>query len=126
LDVSKRYIVSPIKIKGYKGLLDNELKELSFFAIPIPPDETISSDEFKPQIKLDDRFEEAAKLVVATQRASASELQRRLGMGYAKTGYVLDQLETVGIVGPQEGSRPREVYVSDLRELDGILRSLKQ
>jgi DNA segregation ATPase FtsK/SpoIIIE-like protein len=126
LDVSKRYIISPIKIKGYKDLVDNELNELRFSAIPIPPDETINSDEFKPKIKLDDRFEEAAKLVVATQRASASELQRRLGMGYAKTGYVLDQLETAGIVGPQEGSRPREVYVSDLRELDGIIRSLKQ
>lgn len=126
LEVSKRYIISPIKIKGFKGHNDVFFQALDFCAIPIPPREVIETNDFKPQIKLDDRFEEAARMVVAMQRASASDLQRRLGMGYAKTGYVLDQLEMAGIVGPQEGAHPREVFVSDLRELEGILRSLKK
>ena len=70
---------------------------------------------------LDERFEEAARLIVSTQRGSTSDLQRRLGMGYAKAGRVMDQLEAAGIVGPQNGSKPREVLVRDFNELDTIL-----
>lgn len=70
-------------------------------------------------------FEEAAKLVVMSQRGSTSDLQRRLGMGYAKAGRVMDQLEAAGIVGPQEGSKPRQVLVSSLDELDQIIAAYK-
>lgn len=75
---------------------------------------------------LDDRFEEAAKLVVSTGRGSTSDIQRRLGMGYAKAGRVMDQLEAAGIVGPQSGSKPREVLIDSLDELDRLLESLKK
>ena len=72
---------------------------------------------------LDSKFEEAARLVVTTQRGSTSDLQRRLGMGYAKAGRVMDQLEAAGVVGPQNGSKPREVLVSSLDELETILKA---
>ncbi len=75
--------------------------------------------------KLDERFEEAAKLVVMSQRGSTSDLQRRLGMGYAKAGRVMDQLAAAGIVGPQEGSKPRQVLVGTLEELDAIVAAYK-
>ena len=71
---------------------------------------------------LDERFEEAAKMIVINQRGSTSDLQRRLGMGYAKAGRVMDQLEAAGIVGPQNGAKPREVLVKDLNELEELLR----
>ena len=74
---------------------------------------------------LDPRFEEAARMVVTTQRGSTSDIQRRLGMGYARSGKVMDQLQAAGIVGPQEGSKPRQVLVSDLAELDSIIQAYK-
>lgn len=73
--------------------------------------------------KLDANFEDAARLVVLTQKGSTSDIQRRLGMGYARAGKVMDQLEAAGIVGPQEGSKPRPVLVADLSELEPILNA---
>ena len=65
--------------------------------------------------------EDAARMVVSTQKGATSDLQRRLGMGYARAGRVMDQLEGAGIVGPQEGSKPRQVLVTNFEELDEIL-----
>ena len=70
---------------------------------------------------IDPLFEDAARMVVTSQRGSTSDLQRRLGMGYARAGRVMDQLEGAGIVGPQEGSKPRQVLVTTFNELDEIL-----
>ena len=70
---------------------------------------------------IDPLFEDAARMVVTSQKGSTSDLQRRLGMGYARAGRVMDQLEGAGIVGPQEGSKPRQVLVTTFEELDEIL-----
>ena len=74
---------------------------------------------------LDERFEEAAKMIVLNQRGSTSDLQRRLGMGYAKAGRVMDQLEAAGVVGPQEGSKPRQVLIGSLDELEKVLEAFR-
>ena len=70
---------------------------------------------------IDPMVEEAARMVVTSQKGSTSDLQRRLGMGYARAGRVMDQLEAAGVVGPQEGSKPRQVLVTTFNELDEIL-----
>ena len=75
---------------------------------------------------LDERFEEAARMVVMTQKGSTSDIQRRLGMGYAKAGRVMDQLEAAGIVGPQEGSKPRQVLISNMDDLELILKAYQK
>lgn len=74
--------------------------------------------------KRDALFEECAKLVVQTQQGSTSMFQRKLGIGYARAGRIMDQLEAAGIVGPQEGSKARNVYISDFDALDKLFETL--
>jgi S-DNA-T family DNA segregation ATPase FtsK/SpoIIIE len=71
--------------------------------------------------KIDPKFEEAARLVVSTGRASTSYLQTQMGMGFARSARVMSQLEAAGIVGPQNSSKNREVLVENFSELDEII-----
>ncbi len=78
-------------------------------------------------IDLTDRdplFEDAARLIVASQTGSTSLLQRKLKLGYNRAGRLTDQLEVAGIVGPSEGSKPRKVLIQDEYSLDKILNDL--
>ena len=61
----------------------------------------------------DPLYNQAKQIVIQTRKASTSYLQRKLGVGYARAARLIDSLEERGIVGPQEGSRQREVYVKD-------------
>lgn len=67
----------------------------------------------------DDLFNEAADTVIRSGKASASLLQRRLRVGYARAARLLDLLEERGVVGPADGARPRNVLVSSVDELGG-------
>ncbi len=74
--------------------------------------------------KRDKLFDEAAKLVVQYQQGSTSLIQRRMNLGYNRAGRIMDQLEAAGIVGPSEGSKARQVMITDFNSLDRILASL--
>lgn len=115
------------RLNEYIGSQEGNKKSFNtpFYLPPVDDDTEEGSGGMVDMTKLDERFEEAAKLVVMSQRGSTSDLQRRLGMGYAKAGRVMDQLEAAGIVGPQEGSKPRQVLVSSLDELDQIIAAYK-
>jgi DNA segregation ATPase FtsK/SpoIIIE, S-DNA-T family len=80
-------------------------------------------DAIRPS-DLDDMFDDAARLVVESQHGSTSMIQRRLKLGYNRAGRIMDQLEGMGIVGPAEGSKPREVLIYDILELDRFLKDL--
>ena len=69
----------------------------------------------------DPMFNEAARVIVSHQQGSASLLQRKLKLGYNRAGRIIDQMEEAGIVGPFEGSKARQVFVSDLNSLENIL-----
>lgn len=69
----------------------------------------------------DKLFEEAAKLVVIAQQGSASLLQRKLKLGYNRAGRIIDQLEAANIVGPFEGSKARQVLITDMVSLQQLL-----
>jgi S-DNA-T family DNA segregation ATPase FtsK/SpoIIIE len=75
--------------------------------------------------KKDPMFEEAARLVVQHQQGSTSLIQRKLSIGYNRAGRIIDQLEAAGIVGPFEGSKARDVLISDYMHLEQILKSLE-
>lgn len=75
---------------------------------------------------LDEMFEDAARLIVQTQHGSTSMIQRRLKLGYNRAGRLMDQLESVGIVGAADGSKAREVLVYDEMELNRFLEDLKK
>ena len=66
-------------------------------------------------------FREAAEVIVTAQQGSASLLQRKLKLGYNRAGRIIDQMEAAGIVGPFEGSKARQVLITDLTALDSML-----
>jgi S-DNA-T family DNA segregation ATPase FtsK/SpoIIIE len=69
----------------------------------------------------DELFREAAEVIVTAQQGSASLLQRKLKLGYNRAGRIIDQMEAAGVVGPFEGSKARQVLISDLAALDRLL-----
>lgn len=75
--------------------------------------------------KRDSMFDEAARLVVQHQQGSTSLIQRKLSIGYNRAGRIIDQLEAAGIVGPFEGSKARDVLISDFIALEQILSQLE-
>ena len=74
---------------------------------------------------LDPMFEDAAHAVVITQQGSTSMIQRRFSIGYNRAGRLMDQLEEAGIVGAAQGSKPREVLITDIASLDTKLAQIR-
>ncbi len=71
----------------------------------------------------DPLFEDAAKLIVSNQMGSTSLIQRRMKLGYNRAGLLMDQLELAGIVGPNEGSKAREVKIKTDSDLEIFLKN---
>jgi len=65
----------------------------------------------------DDMYKDALRVVVESKKASTSLLQRRLRIGYARAARIIEEMEDQGVIGPADGSRPREVLISSLDEL---------
>ncbi len=74
--------------------------------------------------RLDSMFEEAARLVVIHQLGSTSLIQRKFKIGYNRAGRIMDQMEQAGIVGPSQGSKPRDVLCVDEADLQVKLNNL--
>jgi DNA segregation ATPase FtsK/SpoIIIE, S-DNA-T family len=72
----------------------------------------------------DDLFDDAARMLVQHQQGSASLLQRKMKIGYNRAGRLIDQMEEAGIIGPFEGSKARQVLISDLESLEQFLKDL--
>ena len=69
-------------------------------------------------------FDDAARVIVNAQQGSTSLIQRKMKLGYNRAGRIMDQLEAAGIVGPFEGSKAREVLITDLNALEQMLKGM--
>ncbi len=111
-----------------ENIVDHIGKQQGYPTAFMLPEVIEQGDAEATDIDLSDRdalFEEAARVIVTQQQGSTSLLQRKLKLGYNRAGRIIDQLEAAGIVGPFEGSKAREVYVSDEYSLEQLLNQLK-
>ncbi|MEO0069363.1 MAG: DNA translocase FtsK 4TM domain-containing protein [candidate division WOR-3 bacterium] len=107
-------VVDKLLAKGYYEPLDEEIE------IVRGERQGVASENGE----FDEFFAEAARLVVTHREASVSMLQRRLDVGWARAGRIIDQLERAGIVGPHAGSKPRKVLIEDEGELERKLQEI--
>lgn len=119
--------LKPVRVQGLfiddKGLNSEFHRILNFIKeqapevqyndaiLNIPSENVESGVNFQSK---DPLFRQAAEIVIAAQKGSASLLQTKMKIGYARAARLIDELEMAGIVGPQDGPRPREVLVSDI------------
>ena len=106
-------------IGDQRGFSDEDL-----FTLPEYLDENEEPNKDFDAKSKDEFFNDAARLVVASQFGSTSLLQRKLQLGYNRAGRIIDQLEAAGIVGPSNGSKPRDVLIHDEVSLEELLKSL--
>jgi len=98
----------------------------SALILPEPDTEESGGAKVDADEKLDDNFEDAARLVVRHQQGSTSLIQRKLSIGYNRAGRIIDQLEARGIVGPFEGSKARKVLFPDEYALEQYLNTMNE
>lgn len=92
--------------------------------LPEVPDEQEDNSQEADDGDIDSMFADAAYVVVNSGHGSTSLLQRKLKLGYNRAGRIMDQLERVGIVGPFEGSKAREVRIKDPMTLEEKLKEM--
>jgi len=108
-------LVEDIEIKGMVRVIKSQ-------AGPQYDEEVIEKQERKiagRKQEKDELFMEAVKVVINTQQASVSMIQRRLRVGYTRAARMIDVMEEEGIVGPYNGSKPREILIADLDAIEG-------
>jgi len=96
----------------------------NFYLPEVIDEQNIPNTDIIENGKFDEIFPDAAKLIVTHQIGSTSLIQRKFSIGYARAGRLMDQLEQAKIVGPQEGSKARQVLIQDLNTLEQILKDL--
>ena len=96
------------------------------YELPLVSEDNVDSTEGMTSADGSSTFEKVARFVVNTQTGSTSKIQRTFSVGFNRAGRLMDQLEEAGIVGPQNGSKPREVLVQSEIELLNILQTLRE
>ena len=93
------------------------------FFLPEVEDESASNLDDVDMDRLDPLFKDAARLIVSSQQGSTSLIQRKFSIGYNRAGRIMDQLEKANVVGPAQGSKPREVLFVDIVALEEYLNN---
>lgn len=110
----------PVRVQG-AFVSDSEVEEVVDFVISQQKaqyhEEMMPNEENEVHVEVDDDiFEDAVELIIEMQTASVSMLQRRFRIGYTRAARLIDAMEAKGIVGPYEGSKPRAVLVSKIKD----------
>lgn len=113
------------EVEDITDFIGNQRAYPEAFLLPDSPDEESDAMKNTDPSERDEFFEDAARMVVSHQHGSTSLIQRKLKLGYNRAGRIIDQLEAAGIVGPFEGSKAREVKISNLESLEQFLKSLR-
>lgn len=109
------------EVEGITSYIAKQQGYASAFMLPDVPMPDTDNKMFSSDNDSEHRdplFEEAARVVVETGQGSTSLIQRKFSIGYNRAGRIMDQLEKAGIVGPQSGSKPREVLCSTTSDLE--------
>ncbi len=110
--------VDEAEVKAVVEFWRNQGRPAHLDEVTAAPPEPAKNDAADPENR-DEHFAAAVRLVVAAGEASVSNIQRKLSLGYARAGRIMDMMESEGIVGPPQGSKPRQVLV-DMTYLDGL------
>jgi len=116
------------EIKGIVEFIGSQAGYTTAYTLPEPVDETQEGGGAGGAADLSNRdalFDDVARMVVATQNGSTSNIQRKFSIGYNKAGKIMDQLELAGVVGANDGSKGRPVLVPDEAALERLLLRLQ-
>jgi S-DNA-T family DNA segregation ATPase FtsK/SpoIIIE len=120
----------PLRLQGCYVSLEDIERLTGFWKSQGAPDYAADLDELsqgdrrETEAYEDELFDEALEIVLQTQQASTSHLQRRLKVGYSRAARLLDEMERRGLVGPAVMNKPRDVMVKSLEEAQGFRASL--
>jgi S-DNA-T family DNA segregation ATPase FtsK/SpoIIIE len=116
------------EVEKIRDHISNQQGFTEAFLLPeyIDPNEKGNDVDFGGDGKLDELFEDAARVIVQNQLGSTSLIQRRLKLGYNRAGRLMDQLESTGVVGENIGSKAREVKIKTELELEQLLLKLRE
>lgn len=117
-----RSVVNYLKNLSKAEYSDEIIEDIERHTPQAKSDKGASADE-SDNSNVDDRFEDAVKIIVESGQASTSFLQRKLSLGYARAARLMDELEAMGIIGPAQGAKPREVLISKEQWLERSVMS---
>ena len=116
-DKEVELLVEYIKSQGHKAEANQEIIDFTNRAAEADAEEEAETE--KPaKAKIDTLLRSAVELVMSSNNASASSFQRRYHIGYSRAGRLLDTMEQLGIVGPPQGSKPREILVTEAQAFE--------
>jgi S-DNA-T family DNA segregation ATPase FtsK/SpoIIIE len=118
--------ISTEEVKQVTEFIARQPFPASKYWLPEPEVEEEEKKEWESGTELDALFEEAARFFLRQKEASASSLQREFSIGFTRAGRIVDQLYKAGIIGPPNGSKPRDILVSDEFTLEQILRKIRE
>ena len=107
-----------IKSQGHKLEANQEIIDFTNKAVESENDGENDEKASSGKVKIDSLLRDAVELTMSSGSASASSFQRRYHIGYSRAGRLLDTMEQLGIVGPPQGSKPREILVTEAQAFE--------